>query len=253
MADSASKESRTSAYRLLRYAILDTEGIQLFHELGLDWCLVRYVFEGRLQSSGVVLMNDAVSRTLARDNKHHLEKEQAVLLIRTMANVSNSISERHTGAGCGSVPISEAVIRAVIAIAEQMEDPFKGICLVTLAEIRKRVLFVILMHLVIEWLASFLVLVDVELMYRTGGIRCLIQAISDGPVELAPLFVSAFLYIIDAPRTRVYLRADVDLEVWILVMIISQARSSFLVECSLRHYGCLRKRRRSHRKDQVMW
>ncbi|GJJ15545.1 hypothetical protein Clacol_009823 [Clathrus columnatus] len=168
LADSASKESRTSAYRLLRYAIIDTEGIQRYHEFGLDWCIVR---------------------TLARDNKHHLEKEQAILLVRAMINISNSIFERHAGAGCGSIPISEAIIRAVLAIAEHPEEPFRGICLVTLAEI-----------------------LDVELMYRTGGIRILIQAISDGPTELAPLFVSAFLYIVDAPRTRVYLRPEVDLE-----------------------------------------
>lgn len=81
--------------------------------------------------------NRVFPRSLARDNKHHLEKEQAIMLIRAMANVSNSISERRSGAGCGSIPISEAVIRAVIAIADQSEDPFKGVCLVTLAEIRK--------------------------------------------------------------------------------------------------------------------
>lgn len=57
------------------------------------------------------------------------------------------------------------------------------------------------------------VLLDTELMYRTGGIRVLIQAISDGPPELGPLFVTAFLFIVDAPRTRAYLRPDVDLEV----------------------------------------
>ncbi|KAF8503219.1 Rapamycin-insensitive companion of mTOR, N-term-domain-containing protein [Hysterangium stoloniferum] len=170
LSDTASKESRTSAYRLLRYALVEAEAVERFHELQLDWYLVR---------------------SLAKDNKYHLEKEQALLLIRAMVNIGNSILERHAGAGCGSVAVSERVMRAMIAIAEQPEDPFRGICLVTLTEI---------------------LLIDSELIYRAGGIRVLIQAISDGPPELGPLFVSAFLYIIDAPRTRVYIRPDVDLE-----------------------------------------
>ncbi|KAF8578071.1 hypothetical protein K439DRAFT_1395907 [Ramaria rubella] len=170
LADTSSKESRTAAYRVLRYALVDAEAVERFHELDLDWYIVR---------------------TLSRDNKHHLEKEQVMLLIRSLVNIGNSILERRTGAGCGSVPVSEPVMRAVVAVAEQPEDPFRGICLVTLTEI---------------------LLLDTELMYRTGGIRVLIQAISDGPPELGPLFVTAFLFIVDAPRTRVYLRPDVDLE-----------------------------------------
>lgn len=70
-------------------------------------------------------------------------------------------------------------------------------------------------------------MIDIELMYRTDGIRSLIQAISDGPVELAPLIVSAFLSIVDAPRTRVYLRPDVDLEV------------RFAMEFEKSHHGLL--------------
>ncbi|KAF8517336.1 Rapamycin-insensitive companion of mTOR, N-term-domain-containing protein [Gautieria morchelliformis] len=170
LADTSSKESRTAAYRLLRYALVDAEAVERFHELELDWYIVR---------------------SLARDNKHHLEKEQALLLIRSLVDIGNSILERRTGAGCGSVPVSESVMRAVVAIAEQVEDPFRGICLVTLTEI---------------------LLLDTELMYRTGGIRVLIQAVSDGPPELGPLFVTAFLFIVDAPRTRAYMRPDVDLE-----------------------------------------
>lgn len=73
---------------------------------------------------------------MARDNKHQVEKEQAILLIRALVNVGNSDIERHTGVGCGSIPVSERVMRAMIAIAEQPEEGFRGICLVTLTEIR---------------------------------------------------------------------------------------------------------------------
>ena len=82
----------------------------------------------------------SLTSSLARDNKHHLEKEQVVLLIRSLVDIGNSILERRAGAGCGSVPVSEPVMRAVVAIAEQAEDPFRGICLVTLTEIRECIL-----------------------------------------------------------------------------------------------------------------
>jgi hypothetical protein len=44
LSDTASKESRTSAYRLLRYALVEAEAVDRFHELQLDWYLVRYEY-----------------------------------------------------------------------------------------------------------------------------------------------------------------------------------------------------------------
>ena len=56
-------------------------------------------------------------------------------------------------------------------------------------------------------------LIDIELMARTGGIRVLLHALAEGPLEMAPLLAAAFLHIIDSPRTRAYLRPGTDLEV----------------------------------------
>ena len=56
-------------------------------------------------------------------------------------------------------------------------------------------------------------LIDIDLMARTGGIRVLLHALAEGPIEMAPLLSAAFLHIIDAPRTRTYLRPGTDLEV----------------------------------------
>lgn len=39
----------------------------------------------------------------------------------------------------GVVPLSEPVMRAFIAVAEHVEDPFRPICILTLTEIRMRV------------------------------------------------------------------------------------------------------------------
>lgn len=41
LADVSSKECRTAAYRVLRYALVDTDAVERFHELDLDWYIVR--------------------------------------------------------------------------------------------------------------------------------------------------------------------------------------------------------------------
>jgi hypothetical protein len=65
-----------------------------------------------------------------------------------------------------------------------------------------------------------IVLIDIDLVSRTGGMRALLQALVDGPVEIAPIIASAFLYIVDAPRTRAYLRPGFELEVECLIAVL---------------------------------
>ena len=61
-------------------------------------------------------------------------------------------------------------------------------------------------------------LIDIELVARTGGIRVLLQMLADGPLEISQLLTPIFLYIVDLPRTRNYLHAGTDLEVMTLVI-----------------------------------
>lgn len=67
-----------------------------------------------------------------------------------------------------------------------------------------------------EWRADIcctcVVLIDIELVAKTGGIRVLLNVLAEGPLELAPLLTPVFLYIADSPRTRAYLHAGIDLE-----------------------------------------
>ncbi len=58
-----------------------------------------------------------------------------------------------------------------------------------------------------------IVLVDIDLVARTGGLRYLLHVLGDGPVELSLMLASVFLHIADSPRTRAYLRVGTDLEV----------------------------------------
>lgn len=78
-----------------------------------------------------------MKRSLCRDNKHAVEKEQAVKLIRTIVEIGSTRPESLAANGSGIVPLSEPVMRSLIAIAEHIEDPFRYICIQTLAEIRQ--------------------------------------------------------------------------------------------------------------------
>ena len=78
-------------------------------------------------------------RSLTRDKLHAVEKEQVIKLLRAIVEIG---SERHDSpSGTGTVPLSEPVMRALIAVAEHAEDAFRPICIETLAEIRKHVFF----------------------------------------------------------------------------------------------------------------
>ncbi len=76
-----------------------------------------------------------MKRSLCRDNKHAIEKEQAIKLIRAMVEIGSTRPESLAVNGSGIVPLSEPVMRSLIAISEHIEDPFRSICIQTLAEI----------------------------------------------------------------------------------------------------------------------
>lgn len=56
-------------------------------------------------------------------------------------------------------------------------------------------------------------LIDIDLVSRTGGILFLLHVLGEGPIEITPILAAAFLHIVDSPGTRAYLRVGVDLEV----------------------------------------
>ena len=86
-------------------------------------------------------------------------------------------------------------------------------------------------------------LIDIELMARSGGIRVLLHSMAEGPLEMAPLIASAFLYIVDSPRTRVFLHAGTDLEVMPTLACLLLCWLMFYADRSLWGNGCLWERR----------
>lgn len=79
--------------------------------------------------------NVTTCRSLSRDNKHTVEKEQVLKLVRTLIEIGTVRRDSPATGGTGVVPLTESVMRALIAVAEQPEDPFRPICIQTLTEI----------------------------------------------------------------------------------------------------------------------
>ena len=128
--DRRTTQCRAAAYRVVRHALVDTDTVSRLGE-ALDWYIVKWVTHNMPQT-GVWMM----FRSLLRDNKHSVEKEQVIKLIRTVIDfgaVRSTSTESNSSPG--TVQLSETVLRAVIAVAEHAEDPFRLVCIQTLTEI----------------------------------------------------------------------------------------------------------------------
>ncbi|TNY18128.1 Rapamycin-insensitive companion of mTOR, N-term-domain-containing protein [Rhodotorula diobovata] len=125
-------------------------------------------------------------RSLARDAKHDHEKTHALRLVRALLALAGST----LGHGRDIVPVS--VLRGVVALAETPEEALRLAALETLGE---------------------LVIRNLPLLVACEGLRVVLQALADGPFDLAPFLALAFLAAVDHPETRQWLRPGVDVEV----------------------------------------
>ncbi|KAF9267369.1 hypothetical protein L218DRAFT_977972 [Marasmius fiardii PR-910] len=171
LADKRSAQCRAIAYRVIRHVLVDAESVKNLRRQEIDWYIVR---------------------SLQRDNKFAAEKEQVIKLLRTIVEVRTSRQEKQNADEHGIVPLSEPVMRALVAVAEHSEDPFRLICIETLAE---------------------LAVMDIDLVARSGGIRVLLHVIGEGPIDITPILAFTFLHIVELPRSRAYLNVGTDLEI----------------------------------------
>lgn len=149
-------EMVAAGYRIARYSITTSESIKSLQRLQIEIFIIR---------------------TLTKDSKCHIERLQAVKLIRTILEFPDS----------GVKQISVGLIRALVSVCEQSDDMLKNIALETLTEI------------------FIFTPANVNI---AGGTRVLLQCAIDGPYELSPSICMAFMYVINNPR----LRASVDLK-----------------------------------------
>ena len=92
----------------------------------------------------------------------------------------------------GVYEVSRAVVRTIASVAEHTEDRLRSICIETLAEIMVR---------------------NPALIVASGGLRPLADALGEGTYEASESLTSAFIFLLDAPHRRKYLRSGYELEV----------------------------------------
>lgn len=119
--------------------------------------------------------------SLIKERKADVEREQALKFVRAFLEVKNGVAE-----------ISRAVVRTITAVAEHAEDRLRSICIETLAELMIR---------------------DPALVVSAGGLRPLADALGEGTYEASESLTAAFLFLLDAPHRRKYLRSGHELEV----------------------------------------
>lgn len=110
-----------------------------------------------------------------------MEREQALKFIRAFLDVKDGIKE-----------VSRAVVRTIASVADHEEDRLKAICIETLAEIMVR---------------------DPGLVVASGGLRPLADALGDGTYNASESLTAAFMFLLDSPHRRKYLRSGYELEI----------------------------------------
>jgi rapamycin-insensitive companion of mTOR len=105
LSDATHKDVRSTAHKALRSCLLDAETVLDLEASHLSWYLMR---------------------SLTRDHKFDLEKQQSLLTVRHLLQLT------HTS---GISLVSVGLIRAVVALAENGEDRLRFVCLETLAEL----------------------------------------------------------------------------------------------------------------------
>lgn len=63
-----------------------------------------------------------------------MEREQVIKLIRAVVDIASEKRDRRGNTESVSIPLSEPIIRALVAVAEHAEDSLRSICVETLAE-----------------------------------------------------------------------------------------------------------------------
>lgn len=156
---SDSTEVAAAGYRLTRYAIADRASVQRIRSHHTD---------------------ELVTLSLVKKGKAILEREQALKFVRAFLDVKDGVQE-----------ISRAVVRTIVAVAEQHDDRLRHMCTLTLIEILAK---------------------EPELLVAAGGLGTLTDALSEGTFPASEGLVTCFLHILDAPSSRKNLQSGRELE-----------------------------------------
>ncbi|KAK5458453.1 hypothetical protein LTS15_004535 [Exophiala xenobiotica] len=156
---SESSDVVAAGYRLTRHAIADAKSLQTIRALHTD---------------------ELVILSMVKKDKAVLEREQAVKFVRAFLDVKDGVYE-----------ISRAVVRSLVAVAENPDDRLKDVCLLTLAELLTK---------------------HTKLVVSANGMTTLTEALADGSFPAPEGLVASFLQILDHPLQRRYLHTGREFE-----------------------------------------
>ncbi|KAH6841160.1 Rapamycin-insensitive companion of mTOR, N-term-domain-containing protein [Chaetomium sp. MPI-CAGE-AT-0009] len=169
-----------SVFGLRMQAMLLSESREV---VAAGYRMIRYAISDISSIRNIRALNTdyLVTWSLIKDRKADVEREQALKFVRAFLDVKDGVRE-----------ISRAVVRSIAAAAEEPEERLRPICIETLAEILVR---------------------DPRLLIVSGGMAPLHEALADGSYKASESVTAAFLYLLDAPHRRQYLRPGNELEI----------------------------------------
>ncbi|KAF9137084.1 hypothetical protein BGX30_010572, partial [Mortierella sp. GBA39] len=125
-------------------------------------------------------LQELVGWSLMADHQLESERIEALKLVRCFVTTKEGMQH-----------VSDSVLRAVIAIAEQTDEKLRNACLETLGE---------------------MIMSDPKPVARCGGFRAVLMALSDNLQDLSDALLKVFLYMLESPETRGYVRQGLDSE-----------------------------------------
>ncbi|KAF2089867.1 hypothetical protein K490DRAFT_35401 [Saccharata proteae CBS 121410] len=144
--------------------------------------VLRYAITDRksLQTIRSLHTDYLIILSLVKESKASVEREQALKLVRAFLEVKDGVKE-----------VSRGVIRIIVAVAEHNDDRLRNICVLTLAEILVK---------------------DPPRLVEAGGMGAVTDALGEGNYHAAESLTGSFLYLLDVPSRRKYLRSGHELE-----------------------------------------
>ena len=156
---SDSREVVAAGYRVIRHVIADRRSLKTIRRLHTD---------------------DLVIRSLVKEPKASIEREQALKFIRSFLDVKDGVAE-----------LSKAVLRTIVSVAEHHEDRLRNMALLTLAEI---------------------LLQDPSKALVAGAISPLADALVEGTYHGSESLASIFMQLEDRPKSRAVLTSGYELD-----------------------------------------
>ncbi|CAH7686350.1 Rapamycin-insensitive companion of mTOR, middle domain-domain-containing protein, partial [Phakopsora pachyrhizi] len=168
LSDLNSTEIRSEAYRLLRHSVTVSRNFDFLKKIQIELFLIK---------------------TLTRDNRFEYEKLQALVFTRSI------IIDNHPRNGS---LLTVGIIRAIVSIAETIEERLRSLSIETLGELMIR---------------------DFELLVESDGLKVIIQSLTDHQsgstgnlIDLSTYLTSFIMAMIDRPKFRRFLKPGVDFE-----------------------------------------